>query len=405
MRLERYDIFLSYIREDTGGWTGMLYRSLSDNLPTYRIFKDDEETTAGTQWAPRLERLVRRCDFFILVVSKQWSAPEIKSALADPDNWVRREVKIALASKKQIIPVLVNGAMSPTGLPTEIQTAIDDHQCFSFSQGTSQWDQEANQLCEQITKEVRGSHISDTLTRLFAPLDRYHEAPWVRTAVKDGHAAFAVCGGVKDEPLVFAQRCGDEINADARLEQAFDGPAELQWKPYAANSEPSLRKQDLLHAIARGSALDVSAKQERELKSFFQKNEQTLVFFTVVQGAGRLTDQRIVEWLGIWKALLAGCRTGSVLVLLFVPRNWLLVRRSRLPTPPCKAIERLQRKGLGVIKRDDVDLFIDKLAHDGRLSNPQKSRLQRANKRLFMLPIGRRLKMVKETIAPILTTQ
>ncbi len=166
MRLERYDIFLSYIREDAGGWTGMLYRSLSDNLPTYRIFKDDEVTKAGTQWAQRLKQLVRRCDFFILVISKQWSSSEIKSALADPDNWIRREVETALASKRRIIPVLVNGAMLPTGLPTEIQTAIDDHQCFFFSRGTGQWDEEVNRLCMRITGEYRGRYFKEARTIL-----------------------------------------------------------------------------------------------------------------------------------------------------------------------------------------------------------------------------------------------
>ena len=165
MLTKRYDIFLSYIREDSDGWCAMLYRSLADNLPTYSVFKDDEDTTIGMKWAPLLRRLVKKCRFFILVVSKDWSNPAVQKRMADPDDWVRREILTATKSKCLIIPVLVDGAPRPTGLPTDIQSVLDYNQCFRFSSGSEKWDEEITKLCAEITGEVKRRSEGDTNSR------------------------------------------------------------------------------------------------------------------------------------------------------------------------------------------------------------------------------------------------
>lgn len=382
----------------------MLYRELADNLPTYNVFKDDEETTVGVKWAPRLQRLVKKCRFFVLLVSKDWSTPAIRKRLNDPDNWVRREILAATKSKCLIIPVLVNGAPRPTGLPSDIQSVIDENQCFNFSSGSDKWDGEIAKLCVEITGETRRRAGGGTLTRLFAPLNRHRETPDVRAAVlRKGYAAFALTGGVRDEPLVFAQRCGIEINRETGFDQAFGEPVSLQWKPFAVNNK-SLRRKDLLRAIAAGCVLEQQDDIKSNLRDHFRKNQQTLVFFTVIFATGSKSVERILEWLDVWKELLVDCRPGSVVALIFVPRSWLLGRPLHLPTHPCEDVERLQREGLGVIRHDDVDLFVEELSNQGKLSKTQKISIEQAAKRLFWLPFGRRLKQVKETLAPLLTS-
>ena len=110
--MKKYDIFISY-RRDTGAETA---KHLRDMLTAKgcRVFFDTDSLRSG-DFNTELLRVIDECKDFILILM-----PGSLDRCVNEDDWVRQELAQALASGKNVIPILGAGFSFPEELPEEI---------------------------------------------------------------------------------------------------------------------------------------------------------------------------------------------------------------------------------------------------------------------------------------------
>jgi hypothetical protein len=104
-------VFISYRRSDSQAQTGRLYDRLNRAFPGM-FFRDVSEIGVGVDFVAHVERAVGESVALIAVIGPSWvtSSDERGRRLDVPDDFVRVEIRTALARKIRIIPVLVGGA-------------------------------------------------------------------------------------------------------------------------------------------------------------------------------------------------------------------------------------------------------------------------------------------------------
>ena len=115
MAIPRYDLFISYSRED-----GERVRPLVEALGElgYRVFFDLESIPVGERWKPRLETAVRHSRALVLC----WSAR------AKASEFVQFEYHKAEGLGKQVLPWLLDGTPLPAMVEIQAITAEDPAQ-------------------------------------------------------------------------------------------------------------------------------------------------------------------------------------------------------------------------------------------------------------------------------------
>lgn len=141
----RPKIFISYRREDSGGYAGRLYADLVKSFGKRNVFMDIDTIQGGDDFIKVLEQTLNLCDVLIAVLGKNWLT--IKDAktgarrLDDPEDFVRRELATALKRNIVVVPVLVQGTMMPqkVNLPEDIKS-LADRQTVDISDNRWQYD-------------------------------------------------------------------------------------------------------------------------------------------------------------------------------------------------------------------------------------------------------------------------
>ncbi len=109
-------VFISYRREDTGGFAGRIYDRLTNRLGRDGVFFDVDNIPAGLDFVDVLSERVGKCDALVAVIGRAWnpvSDKDNRPRLDDPNDFVRVEIEAALARGIRVIPVLVDGAAMP----------------------------------------------------------------------------------------------------------------------------------------------------------------------------------------------------------------------------------------------------------------------------------------------------
>lgn len=112
----KYDVFISYRRTayDTANLIAVKLRHAG-----YRVFFDVDTLTAG-KFNEQLLEVIRNCKDFILVL------PENALDRCDqPDDWIRREVVCAMESRRNIIPIMLDGFSWPEIIPDEMKELVN----------------------------------------------------------------------------------------------------------------------------------------------------------------------------------------------------------------------------------------------------------------------------------------
>lgn len=119
-------IFVSYRRDDSGGWVQGLHDRLAEHFGDDVVFMDLNDIAPGSDFVATLNRSLKETSVVLVVIGKRWV--EIRDSndqrrLDDPADWVRLEVQRAISSDKRVIPVLVDGAEMPDAgdLPEDIR--------------------------------------------------------------------------------------------------------------------------------------------------------------------------------------------------------------------------------------------------------------------------------------------
>jgi hypothetical protein len=104
-------VFISYRRTDSQAQTGRLYDRLNRAYPGM-FFRDVSEIGVGVDFVAHVERAVGASVALIAVIGPTWvtASDEHGRRLDVPGDFVRVEIRTALARKIRIIPVLVGGA-------------------------------------------------------------------------------------------------------------------------------------------------------------------------------------------------------------------------------------------------------------------------------------------------------
>lgn len=108
-------IFISYRREDSGGWSGRLSGELREAFGEENVFFD-LGIDPGDDYVKAIEQRLDSTDVTLVVIGPQWltmTTPSGQRRLDDPGDLTRTEVAKALALNKRVIPVLVGKATMP----------------------------------------------------------------------------------------------------------------------------------------------------------------------------------------------------------------------------------------------------------------------------------------------------
>lgn len=112
-------IFISYRRQETAWPARQLYDVLVARFGVESVFKDVDDIEPGDDFVDRITEAVAACDVLLALIGPQWlTMPDDKGLrrLDNPDDFVRLELKAALARGVRVVPILVDGARMP---PTE----------------------------------------------------------------------------------------------------------------------------------------------------------------------------------------------------------------------------------------------------------------------------------------------
>jgi hypothetical protein len=110
------DIFINYRREDSSPYAGRLYDFLRLAFPDNKVFIDVDSIDPGEDFVDAINTTLAVSRVVIAVIGPNWTDVIDKAGnrrLDDPDDYVVRELSVALKSSMRVIPVLVGGAQMP----------------------------------------------------------------------------------------------------------------------------------------------------------------------------------------------------------------------------------------------------------------------------------------------------
>ncbi|MDX1981215.1 MAG: DUF1566 domain-containing protein [Bryobacteraceae bacterium] len=116
---EEVTVFISYRRDDTGPHAGRLHDRLSEWFGSENVFRDIDDIEPGQDFTQVLAETVGRSNALVVLIGARWLSPR----LASPDDFVRREIAMAMGRGIPVFPVLVDGGRMPAAgeLPADLQ--------------------------------------------------------------------------------------------------------------------------------------------------------------------------------------------------------------------------------------------------------------------------------------------
>jgi TIR domain-containing protein len=173
-------IFISYRRDDAGGYAGRLEDGLERVFGVGSAFRDVADLRPGDDYFQVLTQRIASAVAVLVVIGPRWLTAEREGQprLERHDDVVRQEVRAALASGKPVIPVLVGGATMPEAsmLPPSL-APLARFQAVSLSE--TGWE-----------GDLTG------LARVLAPLLAHPRAPGQRSRLAAALAVMLILGGV-----------------------------------------------------------------------------------------------------------------------------------------------------------------------------------------------------------------
>ena len=116
--------FLSYRRDDSAGFAGRLADDLEAAFGAGSVFRDVEDIQPGQDFVDAIDGQLQSARAVLVMIGPRWldAGADGRRRLDGPDDFVRREIEVGLASGKPVIPLLVGGATMPDGkeLPNTI---------------------------------------------------------------------------------------------------------------------------------------------------------------------------------------------------------------------------------------------------------------------------------------------
>lgn len=166
----KYDIFISYRRSTGAQYARILQLMLTQR--GYKVFLDYDELTDG-KFGEHIQEAIKEARIFMLVLSK-----EALARCKNEGDWVRREIHLAIAEGKHIIPVNPDKSFDgiPDDIPDDIKEEVSTHQHsdinFGQTLGITVDFMVANRIEPQIGKRIRQDSDPDVLNQLLKAEDK-----------------------------------------------------------------------------------------------------------------------------------------------------------------------------------------------------------------------------------------
>jgi hypothetical protein len=118
-------IFISYRRHDEPNFAGRLYDKLALDFGEDSVFMDVDSIELGLDFEEAISDSLSQCRVLIAVIGRNWlgaTDAQGRRRLDQPNDYVRREIEVALSREIRVIPILVEGASVPNSadLPKSI---------------------------------------------------------------------------------------------------------------------------------------------------------------------------------------------------------------------------------------------------------------------------------------------
>jgi hypothetical protein len=150
-------IFISYRRQDSGGWVRHLIDHLRQHFKPQELFMDIDTIEPGVDFVKVVTDAVSSCDILLAVIGPNWltaSDPHGCRRLDNPEDFIRLEISAALSRDIRVIPVLVGGIEMPSAedLPDDIK-ALTRRQAHELTD--NRWDYDSGQLVEILKRTLK----------------------------------------------------------------------------------------------------------------------------------------------------------------------------------------------------------------------------------------------------------
>ena len=110
-------LFISYRREDSQSTVSALCNRLEQAFGEESVFMDERAIALGADFIGTVGGAIYTSDAILVVIGPNWTSMRDargKSRLEDKEDPVRLEVGLALASRRYVVPVFVDGASMPS---------------------------------------------------------------------------------------------------------------------------------------------------------------------------------------------------------------------------------------------------------------------------------------------------
>src|SRR6478609_4648925 len=148
-------IFINYRREDTSGYSGRIFDSLSNEFGEDNIFIDVTKINTGTDYTVVITQALDKCNYFLILIGNTWLSCKDNSGnrrIDNPDDFVRKEISLAITKKIKIIPVLLEETSMP--LAKEVPAGIQEMcKWQAIEIADSRWKYDTDKLIKSINLE------------------------------------------------------------------------------------------------------------------------------------------------------------------------------------------------------------------------------------------------------------
>ena len=107
-------IFVSYRRSDVGSHAaGRISQYLSERYGRDLVYFDIQDIQPGHNFDAGIDQALGQCHAFIVMIDKYWTNTEQLQRLHNPEDFVRREITVALGSDVLTLPVTIENTPMP----------------------------------------------------------------------------------------------------------------------------------------------------------------------------------------------------------------------------------------------------------------------------------------------------
>ncbi|MEO5360187.1 MAG: toll/interleukin-1 receptor domain-containing protein [Nitrospirota bacterium] len=152
------DIFICYRRVDSAASTGRLYDHLIRHFPKKRVFRDIEGIECGTDFPEKIANVLHSAKVMLVLIGPLWlncTDTNGGRCLDNDNDWICKEIAVALNRNIAILPLLVADAIMPKAdeLPTQIKR-LADKQAREIREQS--WDYDVGQIIKTLYRLVPG---------------------------------------------------------------------------------------------------------------------------------------------------------------------------------------------------------------------------------------------------------